>query len=370
MHTRSDSYDGSNPVNSIASLPEIVESRDAEFRDLFSRIYSVRVCEGKLVLPGAIKEWAENRFGNCETQKIVRVTNRLSGESTLFNELRARRPLDAKSEVSLDVEDCVFCDPENRTPSDTFGRVEGKYCITASNIAKYDCMHAVIVFREHNPLVSSQEVIEDIFLVARTWFERANDHDRKYRYPFFMWNCLWRAGASIIHGHAQALISQDMYPKPEQLLRLRRQYAEEYNSEYLDDVYRIHEELGLGFEVDCGCGGCGDCRDNNNDGKVRVMAYLTPVKEKEVVMVADDLVKLAKPLASVLNCYYSLGVMSFNVAAYMPPVGEKDLVFLRVVDRGNMGTKTADIGGMELYAGISVVSSDPFSLARELAGFL
>ncbi len=335
-------------MHSITDLVELVKMREIE--KLFYRIYSVRVCTGNLILPEKIREWAEKRFGNCERQKIVRITNRLSGESTLFNELRAKRPLDAKSEVNLEVEDCAFCDPVNRTPSDVFGRVEGKHCITASNIAKYDCMHAVIVFKEHNPLVSRKDVVEDIFQVAEEWFRKAHSYDDRYRYPFFMWNCLWRAGASIIHGHSQALISEEPYTKPGQLFRLRKEYSSSFGSEYLEDLFSIHEKLGLGFE----------------SGGVRVMAYLTPVKEKEVVMVSDELVKMAAPLAGVLKCYYSLGVMSFNVAAYMPAIGEKDLIFLRVVDRGNMGTKTADIGGMELYAGVSVVSSDPFVLAKEL----
>jgi len=40
------------------------------------------------------------------------------------------------------------------------------------------------------------------------------------------------------------------------------------------------------------------------------------------------------------------------------------------VDRGNVETKTADIGGMELYAGTSVVSSDPFVLMEKLKKYL
>ena len=170
-------------MHSITDLVELVKMREIE--KLFYRIYSVRVCTGNLILPEKIREWAEKRFGNCERQKIVRITNRLSGESTLFNELRAKRPLDAKSEVNLEVEDCAFCDPVNRTPSDVFGRVEGKHCITASNIAKYDCMHAVIVFKEHNPLVSRKDVVGDIFQVAEEWFRKAHSYDDRYRYPFF-----------------------------------------------------------------------------------------------------------------------------------------------------------------------------------------
>ncbi len=327
---------------------------EIEGSELFFRFYSMRTCVGNLVLPEKIEEWAKSRFGDCERQKIVRITNRFTGESTLFNELRAKRPLDSKSEVELDVEDCAFCNPLNRTPSDTFGRVEGKHCITASNIAKYDCVHAVIIFREHNPLVRDSEVIEDIIDVACRWFDAANKRYPAARYPFFMWNCLWRAGASIIHGHAQALLSEEPYSKPLQLSTVRENYRKAYGSEYLEDLFKVHEELGLGFEVD----------------GVKVFAHLTPVKEKEVLMIAEEPKQLALPLSKALNCYYSMGVMSFNVAIYLPPLGENDLVLLRLVDRGYMGTKTADIGGMELYAGVAVVSSDPFAVAEKLRKFL
>jgi len=98
-------------MHAISELEEVVNSESEEFKEIFYRIYSVRTCTGELTLPDEIKEWARSRFGECERQKIVRVTNKLSGESTLFNELRAKRPLDAKSEVSLEVEDCAFCDP-------------------------------------------------------------------------------------------------------------------------------------------------------------------------------------------------------------------------------------------------------------------
>ena len=32
------------------------------------------------------------------------------------------------------------------TPEDVFGRIRGRHCITASNVAKYDGFHAVVIF--------------------------------------------------------------------------------------------------------------------------------------------------------------------------------------------------------------------------------
>jgi hypothetical protein len=73
-----------------------------------------------------------------------------------------------------------------------------------------------------------------------------------------------------------------------------------------------------------------------------------------------------------LECYRDrLGVTSFNLVIYTPPWAgtpenwEGFPVVVRIVDRGDPSTRTVDIGAMELYAQ-SVVSSDPFQLARTL----
>ncbi len=340
---------------SITELPEIVENLPEDKKAFFQRIYRFYSEVGRLKLPETMRKWAIERFGECEKQRIVRVTNKLTLESTLFNELRARRPIDAR--VSGDIEDMIeeskggtFCNPLKKTPEDAFGRIEGKHCITASNIAKYDYLHAVIVFRDHNPFVYDEEKIADYLDVAQRWFKKANEYDKDAKYPFFMWNCLWRAGASIIHGHAQALISREPYGRQEFYNRIRKSYIMEYNSEYFDDIYLIHENLGLGF------------RYNN----VRLMAYLTPLKEKEVVMLSNSLSELPSAIALVLRCYHRLGVRSFNLAIFMPAIHDIDTFVTRIVDRGDPLSRTTDIGGMELYAGTAVVASDPFRLAEEL----
>jgi hypothetical protein len=39
--------------------------------------------------------------------------------------------------------------------------------------------------------------------LAKQWFAKAHAYDPAARYPYLMWNCLWRAGGSIVHGHMQ-----------------------------------------------------------------------------------------------------------------------------------------------------------------------
>ena len=103
-------------------------------------------------------------------------------------------------------------------------------------------------------------------------------------------------------------------------------------------------------------------------------AHLTPIKEKECVLIAEKLDDdLASAMYSVLATFRdSLGVQSFNVGVLMPPIAASGEswdgfpVVVRIVDRGNLGTRTSDIGGMELFAE-SVVAADPFSVSEALA---
>jgi hypothetical protein len=147
------------------------------------------------------------------------------------------------------------------------------------------------------------------------------------------------------------------YAKVEALRRVALYYAALYRANYFDDLYRAHELVGCGFE---------------RDG-VKVMANLAPLKEHEVLLVAPAVNRALKDrIYETLACYRDrLGVTSFNLVIYQPPLGEPDgnwegfPVVVRVVDRGNPTSRTADFGAMELYAA-SVVSSDPFRLAQAL----
>jgi hypothetical protein len=65
-------------------------------------------------------------------------------------------------------------------------------------------------------------------------------------------------------------------------------------------------------------------------------------------------------------------VLSFNLALYMPPLTIPEdeewgdfPVLIRIVDRGDLGNRVNDFGGMELYAQ-SVIGTDPFFVAHEL----
>ena len=210
---------------SIAELEERIAALPPDARAAAERIFSVSTTASHLVPPPEMHEWIKKQFGSVEavtTQQIVRVTNRVLLEGALFNDLRARRPSEVKGadEVRETIErsrNDPFCHPETGTPADTFGRIKGEHGITASNIAKYDAYHGVLVFDEHDPLAPMDaSIIRDRLLVARRWAEAANEEDPSAKYYFMIWNCLWRAGGSIVHGHMQMTVTRGMhYPRVE-----------------------------------------------------------------------------------------------------------------------------------------------------------
>jgi len=350
----------------IAHLPRLVAALPPEEREIFQHIFHVSTTIGRLVPPPSMYGWIEDHFGSVEAvlrQRIVKVTNLVTWEGTLFNELRAERPMEAGENDDLkrlimENHGDPLCRPLEGTPEDVFGRVRGKHSITCSNIAKYDGFHGLVVFDEHDPLVFSAEGVRDYIDTALAWAQRAHSVDPEAKYFFLMWNCLWKSGASILHGHIQMTLSRDMhYAKVEHLRRMAKKYREAYGSNYFDDLYRAHSALGLSLETD----------------KMRLFAYLTPIKEKEVLLISEQVNDgLKDAIYCVLDCFVKrLGVRSFNLAFCMPPIAEAEEdwsgfpVVVRLVDRGSLTNKTADFGGMELYAA-SVVASDPFRVAEVL----
>jgi hypothetical protein len=363
------------PERTITNLHTLIENLSAEKRALAAQLFDVIPTTGRLEVPQAMRVWVEKNFGSVDAvreQKIVRVTDRVTLEGALFNQLRASRPIDVADEGAPDllrreIEDTYgdpFCAPEKGTPADVFGRVRGSYSTTASNVAKYDGFHGLVVFDDHDPLSFTPEKVSDYASVALGWLGEALQEDPAAKYPFLMWNCLWRAGASVVHGHLQVTATRGAhYPKVERLRRAALEYKSAHDSDYFSDLFSVHEALGLAIPT-----------PSASSPDVRGFVSLTPAKEKEIVLLGPDLGEpLRRLLADVLGRYtQDLGVSSFNVAFYLPPLAstEEDWssfpVVIHVVDRGNLASRTSDMGAMELYAS-PVISSDPFRVAHLLS---
>jgi hypothetical protein len=355
---------------SIVELEDRIAALPPDARAAAGRIFTVSTTTGTLVAPHEMRPWIEKLFGSVEAverQRIVRVTDRVTLDGALFNDLRARRPMSMPEKSGLEVAETIrstendpFCHPETGTPADDFGRVTGAGGVTASNVAKYDGYHGVLVFNAHDPLVPMDGVaIADHFATARAWAEQAYARDPAAPYWFLMWNCLWRAGGSIVHGHMQMTTTRGLhYPKVERLRQAALAYAASHGRDYFDDLWLVHQALGLGVEVT----------------GARAFATLTPVKEREIVVLGPPggtEASIATGVAAALAALRGLGVVAHDLALYVPPLAADGTdwrrfpAVARLVDRGDPGNRTCDIGSMELYAA-SVVSSDPFAVADAL----
>lgn len=355
----------------ITALKEIVDSLPADKKELFQRIYAVTATVGELRTPPPMQPWVRQQFGSVEAvtrQQIVKVTNMITSEEALFNRLRSSRPVEAKANRGINAQLADACKndsfkyPQDNTPEDLFGRVVGKHCVTASNITKYDGVHGLVIFNEFNPLSFSREQVIDYIDVAWEWAKRAQAGQPQAKYFFLCWNCLWRSGASIYHGHAQVMLTSGRhYAKIDGLRRVALGYRQDYGSNYFTDLFQAHRSVGCAAEK----------------GGVKILAHLTPFRDNEVMLMADELnLSIKERIYEVLACLRDrLGVTSFNLGLATPPLTETEEswegfpVIARVIDRGDPASQASDIGGIEIYAS-SVVSSDPFELARQLQQYL
>ncbi len=352
----------------ITRLPEAVAALDAAARERVERLFEIQRSVGTTEPPAAMDAWLEGHFGSVDAvrrQTIVRVVNRWSLDGTLFSSLRARRPMEvAEDDGGADPGGAdPFCDPEEQTPAADWGRVRGVHAITGANAAKYDAHHAVIVFAHHDPLAFDRGTVIDLFDVGRRWADRARQDDPQATAYLLTWNCGLRAGASIRHGHAQALLGRGHYPR---VMRLRRDavaYRAATGRGYPADLVDAHRDLGLVVDR----------------GPVSVVAVLNPVKERELLVVGPPGMDerdeaFAGVVGETLVAYRDrLGVRAFNLALHIPPLFDRTAgdgwgdigPMVHVVDRGNPAVRSSDIGSMELFAA-SVVSADPFTLAAQL----
>lgn len=354
---------------SIADLVTHIAGLPSDTRQVFNRVFSVDEVKGDLKIPQPMLPWVEQQFGSAENvinQKIVKVTNLVTLECSIFNPLRSLRPhrfLRKKRmhpEDSFEIENDDFADPLHNTPEDPFGRVKGKYCLTAGNVAKYEGLHGVVVFHNPDPLKFGCREVADYLETGWKWAQQAHAYDSSARYFLFLWNCMNRAGASIHHGHAQVVLGRYAhYAKVEQLRKAASEYREQYKADYFEDLFRVHEALGLGYR----------------QGDTMIMAYLAALKLNEVMVLAPALTdSLKENIYNVLACFRDrLKVTAFNVGVAFPPLDEVPgwawfPVIARMVDRGNIDDMSSDIGAIEFY-GANVISSDPFRTAEALSTY-
>ena len=361
-------------LTGILDLPHRIAGLSGDARARADRLLDVRPIEGETDPPATLGPWLTRTFGSIEAvrhQSMLRVTNLATLDATIFAPLRSRRPLDGTrnaADLAAEIaatEGDPFCDPENETPAEQFGRVRGGRMLSGANAALADAHHAVLVFDDHDPLAFDRSLVADLLATGRAWADRARTIDPGAANYLLLWNCLWRAGGSIVHGHAQALLGSG--PHHARIERFRQDagaYRSRHRSALAGDLVAVHRELDLAVDR----------------GRVSILGHLTPLKEREMMVIGAPGVDERHPdfadaVAHALLTYRDwLGVRSFNLALWRPPLtddgsappGWEDFAtMVRIVDRGDPFSRPSDIGAMELY-GTPIVGSDPYEVVSAL----
>jgi hypothetical protein len=379
----------------IETIQTQVAGLPVDLRQVFERLFEVDVAAGHALPPPEMEQWVVRQFGALEhvrQQTIVKVVNRLTLESALFNPLRAHRPTQAgggdgalEAWIARELaEQDIFRDPERDTTADVFGRIRGQHCVTASNVAKYAGWHGLVIFDEPHPLHFGLAQLRDYLHVALRWLVAAHFHDQQAIYPIITWNCLPKSGATLMHGHMQIALTSTMhYTHVERWRRAADAYRASAGARYFDGLFEVHAGLGLAIP-------CGD--------RVRAFAHLTPARNREVVLLFDpsrgqgdkatrrrastvflspDLPvswseEIAEALYGILRRLIDRhGLRAFNVGIALPPLARvpedwDDMpIIARIADRGDPLTTRGDMGAMELFAA-NVITADPFEVAAML----
>ena len=282
-------------------------------------------------------------------QKLISIRNNVTSDVVWFNEERVKKPQqfvnavkkDAVQAASGNNNSCDFCSWGSMTAQDTFGRIEGRHCFTASNLFKYVAPYqAINVFKHHDPLEFSLDALCDLLDTSGSWFEACSmdstskGGDPRTLHPLILWNCNVRSGASQYHGHAQLLFSSLPFTYQQVL---DRNILKSYSGNYYEDFIEAHREVYLSRDL-----GMNTC-----------ISSVAPFKDRELYIFGKSIQD--KDFQRLVHCGLRcvidlLGTSSFNVGIYPQNSNESSLnsgVVCRIVSRGRQESKSiaSDWGG-------------------------
>eukprot|EP01061_Rhynchopus_euleeides_P014960 TRINITY_DN25693_c0_g1_i2.p1 TRINITY_DN25693_c0_g1~~TRINITY_DN25693_c0_g1_i2.p1 ORF type:complete len:451 (+),score=162.62 TRINITY_DN25693_c0_g1_i2:44-1396(+) len=359
-------------VSRVPELPAFL--RACTDCSLFHRLYMVDEKQARLVVPDTFSAKVKNMFKSypggsdslhfVEHQTLVTIRNKITHDHSLFNRIRRYRPGyretltdEENARLAKDIEQsrgdgCDFCHPE-RTAEDLFGRVKGEYCYVAANVAKYEKWHSLLIAKEHNPLKFTLPAVMDYLEVAHKWFGMVHKTDPAAVAPHMMWDSTGRASASQMHQHMQLSINTHYYTKAEILREQAGRYGMGYGANLYADMAAVHDQLGLAIRR----------------GQAVLLVHLTPVKEREVIVVGNSKsTEFAELLyAALQGLIEGSGTRSFSASIVFEHIENHTMMpaVARIIDRGAPGDVRNDVGAMEFY-GSNNVGMDPFELAKKL----
>ncbi|XP_071521968.1 uncharacterized protein [Panulirus ornatus] len=247
------------PQWSRSTVPDCVD-----LYDQFDQLYEVHHrYTPKLTFPQKYAEKMEKKFhGNkaflesVHHQMIIHVFQPLTGEHSMYNDVRTKRP---RPKVLVNLHEwvdrqanetqanCDFCNMKNMTATDAFGRHPTPKTMRVSNTFKAERWHCLIITRhQHHPLNFTLDTFIAFFDEALIYAREVAHAEEKYIYPSLTWDSLYQAGVSQLHPHIHIMMTPDhYYGFYEHLRSAGQRYYDATGRNYFATLLEIHTALGL-----------------------------------------------------------------------------------------------------------------------------
>ena len=314
----------------------------------------------------------------------------LTGAWTRINPERARRVKhtggknpgdDLERLIQTSRTNCPFCPERWEEATPVFpadlvpaGRLRKGENILFPNKDPYGENHAVGILSDahHIPLETYQEkTLLDSLELSQDYFHTIHQKDPSARFPVYVWNHLPPSAGSIVHPHIQLLLESRPAPFIEFLTACCLAWRERKGEDPWEAL--IREEARLGE------------KEIRIEKDLAVMAVFAPRGFREILLVARGSGSLAdlgtgqkqafcSALVKLLKAYHAMGVGSFNLVTFSPPMGHAGPppfpFHARLISRPYpSGIYTNDTGFFERMYDLWIIDTLPEEVALQARAF-
>ncbi len=313
----------------------------------------------------------------------------LFGSWTRINPDRARRVkqtgeaprgTDLQTLIETSRETCPFCPERREAETPVFDtnlfpseRLERNGIVLFPNKSPFGEHHGVGILTDQHyvPMeATTEQTIRDSLLLTQEYFHAVRRRDGSARFPVYVWNFLPPSAGSIVHPHIQVLLESRPAPIIERLISACRSWLEARGEDFWavllrEEAKRAERMIWI-------------------EDRVAVLASFAPRGFGEILLVLPGSGSLADldsgqiqafswALVRLLRAYRAMGVGSFNLVTYSPPVDALPSAFpfhAKLISRPYpRGIYTNDTGFFERMYDLWIIDTLPEEIARQARPF-
>jgi galactose-1-phosphate uridylyltransferase len=306
----------------------------------------------------------------------------LTHHQTRINPVRAKRVLQSVSGgtsgeawIKGTQKTCPFC-PERLTEATPCfsadfvkeGRIRSGETFIFPNLNPFSQCHAVATLAPQHFLdldQFDQKLLVNNLSMSRDYFLKTYKHNPQAHYPIYLWNYLPPSAGSIIHPHVQLMVESVPIPAQKNVLHKAEAYFEKHGRIYWDDLVEQEKKRAE--------------RYIGSIDTIHIVASYAPRGFREVTLVVEgacsftdledqQVVALAGCISTILKCYKTMGVGSFNLVSFSAGIDERHPFYrlhFKIISRPYpRGIYTNDSGPFERFYDVWVIDTLPEMVAK------